>query len=91
MSTFASPVAEGCTNDDATEETDIERAGLAGRAGANVDGEAGKLLPPCSEAFLAIGEAAEFTGVAIGVDCCDETDVFMLDGAGWLFVATAPW
>jgi hypothetical protein len=79
MSTLASPVAEGCTNDDATDETDIERAGLAGRAGANVDGEAGK---PPSDGFFAIGGALTFTGVAFGVDCCDETAVLMFAGCG---------
>src|ERR1700761_1627351 len=70
MSTLASPVAEGCTKEDATEETDIERAGLAGLAGVNVDGEAGN---PPSESFLVIGGALALTGVALGVDCCEDT------------------
>ena len=69
MRTFASPVADGCTKDDPTDETDIDRAGLAGLAGANVDGEAGKLLCPLSDSFFCIGGAVVFTGVAFGVDC----------------------
>ena len=88
-------MADGCTNDDATEDTDIERAGLAGRAGAKVDGEAGKELVPCSEGRLDIAGAAVETGVAFGVECCDETDVLIADGpagAGvFVAVARAPW
>lgn len=89
ISTFESTSREGCTNDEATDDTDIERAGLAGLAGVNVDGEAGKLP---SEGFLVTnGGAVVFTGVAFGVDWEEETPVFMLDGMGWLFVATGPW
>lgn len=69
MRTFASPEAEGCTKDDATDETDIDRAGLAGLTGANLDGEAGKLPVPCSEGRFIIGGAVAFTGVALGVVC----------------------
>jgi hypothetical protein len=76
--TLASPVVEGCTKDDATDETDIERAGLAGRAGANVDGDAGN---PLSEGFFAMGGAVALTGVAFGVDCCELTEVLIFDGA----------
>ena len=92
MRTLASPVAEGCTKEDATEETDMERAGEAGRAGANVDGEAGKLEAPGSEALRAMAGAVVATGVAFGVDCCDETtDVLIADGAAGAFVASGPW
>jgi hypothetical protein len=89
MRTLASPVAEGWTKEEATEETDIERAGDAGRAGANVDGEAGKLDAPGSDGLRAMAGAAVAIGVALGVDCCeDTTEVLIADGAG--FVAIGP-
>jgi hypothetical protein len=78
MRTLASPVADGCTKDEATDETDIDLAGLAGLADTNVEGDAGKPAP--SECFLTIGGALALIGVALGVDCCDDTEVLMLAG-----------
>jgi hypothetical protein len=93
MSTFASPVAEGCTKDEATDDTDMDRAGEAGLAGANVDGEAGKLDAPGSETLRDIAGAADATGVAFGVDCWeDTTEVLIAMGAGVaLFVSGLGW
>lgn len=68
-----------CMNEDAMDDADIERAGLAGLAGAKVDGEAGKAP---DDDCLTIGGAVVFTGVALGVVCCDETDVLMAETVG---------
>jgi len=61
------------------DDADIERAGLEGLAGANVDGEAGK--PPDDACFVIAG-AVVLTGVALGVVCWDDTDVLIFEVVG---------
>lgn len=76
-----------CTNEDAMDDADIERAGLEGLAGAKVDGEAGKA--PEDDCF-AIAGAVVLIGVAFGVLCCDDTDVLMAETVGWALVGCEP-
>jgi hypothetical protein len=52
----------------------------------NVDGDAGKPV----EAALGSGGGLELTGVAVGVDCCEETDVLIVDVWGCFCVGTTP-
>lgn len=61
------------------DDADIERAGLEDLAGAKVDGEAGKAP---EDGCLAIEGAVVLIGVALGVVCCDETDVLMAETVG---------
>jgi len=79
---------EGCIKDDAIDDVDIDRAGLAGLAGANVDGEAGKAP---EDGCFAIGGAVALTGVAFGVDCSEDTVVLIFDVVGWALVGVGPW
>lgn len=62
---------------EAIEEVDMDLAGLAGRAGAKVEGDAGNSAADCFS-----GEGLVFTGVTLVVDCGDETDVLIVDADG---------
>lgn len=68
------------------DDADIDRAGLAGRAGLNVDGDAGN--PAIG---FESGGGLVFTGVALGVVCWDETFVLMFEVVGWCRLGIGPW
>lgn len=68
----------------ATDEADMERAGLAGRTGANEEGEAGKAGPPEFECLAFVGPEA-CVGVGVGVDWLDVVAAVVLIELGWLF------
>lgn len=68
----------------ATDEADMERAGLAGRAGANEDGEAGKAEPEPELEGFGTGGAEAWVGVGVGVDWFDVVVVVLID-VGWCF------
>lgn len=87
-------------NDDwvVIEEQDMDRAGLAGRAGAKDDGEAGNAVPDC-EGCLAMGVGTLVcVGVGVGVDWFEVAAAMLMDvgcgclvGPGWTCPSSPGW